>query len=360
MASWRLLSTVLIAFAAILWALTEKKSDYEGLNNNVTVTGPDPAFLEDEKELSQAVFCPVPSTPQAKETVLLVHGTGMTPQINWEYTLVPPLIHDGFRPCYVAVPQRLLLDAQTSAEYISYAIKKLANESQISVVSWSAGALATQWTLTFYPETRSKVRRHIALGPDFHGSWSMIPLLYFNMFTEAVVQQVPWANFVTALARFGGNRALVPTTSIGSSTDLIVQPGFYGEAWPGFTDSWRLEGPQARNIDLFKLCAAKVLRQGGLPHIVSHDSLLWEPASHQIIFDALNNEETYLGSADSVTADHCRGDRADHLPPGSEAKHAAIMPELTRYASQMPSSGWPELPLRDYASSLERFKGAPA
>ncbi|KAI7972745.1 hypothetical protein EIK77_002338 [Talaromyces pinophilus] len=262
--------------------------------------------------------------------------------------------------------QKLLLDdIQISAEYISYAIKKLANEenkTQISIISWSAGALTTQWTLTFYPETRSKVKRHIALGPDYRGSWVMIPLVYLNMFTEALVQQVPSSNFMRALARFDGYRALVPTTSIGSSTDLIVQPGFYGEGWPIFRDTWRLSGPQARNIDLFKLCAANSLKRGAFPHIVSHDSLLWEAASHQIIFAALNNEETYLGSTDNVTSDHCRGGPANHLPPDSETKNSAIIPELSdyaaNYASKMPLRGWPEVPLRDYTSveRLEKLK----
>ncbi|EED12415.1 lipase, putative [Talaromyces stipitatus ATCC 10500] len=345
-----LLPTISFALAAI-WlgaSVREKRLVYH--KNNVTFTGPDPVYLVDERQLDEAVSCPS-SRPQAKGTVLLVHGTGMAPQINWEYTLVPPLIHEGFRPCYVAVPHRLFDDAQISAEYISHAIKKLAdkNDTQISIISWSAGALITQWTLTFYPETRSKVKRHIALGPDYRGSWSMVPLFYFNMFTEAVVQQIPWSNFLNTLNRFGGDIARVPTTNIGSSTDLIVQPGFYGEGWPMFKDSWRLNGPQARNIDLFKLCAAKSLMHRALPHVVSHDSLLWEPASHQIIFDALNNEETYVGSADSVTFDHCRGGQANHLPPGSETRHSEIMPELVDYASKMPVKGWPEVPLRDYA-----------
>lgn len=265
----------------------------------------------------------------------------------------------------MTIPHRLLDDIQVSAEYISYAIKKLANErigTQISIISWSAGALTTQWTLTFYPETRSKVKRHIALGPDYRGSWTMIPLVYLNMFTEALVQQVPWSKFMKALARFDGYRALVPTTSIGSSTDLIVQPSFYGEGWPFLKDTWRLSGTQAQNIDLFKLCAAKSLKQGAFPHIVSHDSLLWETASHHIIFDALNNEETYLGSADGVAFYHCQRGAADYLPPGSENKHAAIMPELSdfaaNYASKTPLRGWPEMPLRDYTSvdRLEEFK----
>jgi hypothetical protein len=158
----------------------------------------------------------------------------------------------------VTIPHRLLDDVQVSAEYISYAIKKLANEgneTHISIISWSAGVSNTQWTLTFYPETRSKVKRHIALGPDYRGSWTMVPLVYFNMFIEALVQQVRWSGFIKALARFNGYRALVLTTSIESSTDLIVQPGFYGEGWPILRDTWRLSGLQDQSIGTSEGCS---------------------------------------------------------------------------------------------------------
>lgn len=49
----------------------------------MTVTGPDPAYLVDEGQLDEAVSCPV-SVSQARETVLLIHGTGVT----WVYQMM--------------------------------------------------------------------------------------------------------------------------------------------------------------------------------------------------------------------------------------------------------------------------------
>lgn len=179
----------------------------------------------------------------------------------------------------------------------------------------------------------------------------MIPLVYFNMYSDAVVQQLPWSNLLAALARAGGGKAHVPTTSIGTSTDSFVQPSFYGEGGKFFKDSWRLSGEKARNIDLFKVCAARSLRHGRVfPRLFSHDSLLWEAASHKIIFDALNNEDTYLGSADNVTLEECRGMLAPGIPSASKKQHAEIMPELFHYASTLPLGAWPELQVRDYTS----------
>lgn len=261
----------------------------------------------------------------------------------------------GFQPCYVRIPNRLMHDIQISAEYVGYAINHLSTQSsgsRISIISWSAGALTTQWTLIFYPQTREKVKRFIAIGADFHGSWTMIPLVYLRFYTTALVQQVPRSKFLSALVRFGGGKAQVPTTSIGSSTDLIVQPGFYGEGWEwaGFRDSWRLRGGEmvpVSNVDMFKICAGRAIGEGRLPHVVSHDSLLWEAASHRVIFDALNNEESFIGMG-NVSVGDCRGNMTDGLPLGSEERHAEIMPELSGYAPKMPLSGWPEVPLFDY------------
>lgn len=63
---------------AIWWAAgtTEQKSSHQRINNTA-INGPDPAYLVDETQLDEAVSCPV-LMPGARETVLLVSGTGVT------------------------------------------------------------------------------------------------------------------------------------------------------------------------------------------------------------------------------------------------------------------------------------------
>uniref|UniRef100_A0A8H7TNL2 AB hydrolase-1 domain-containing protein n=1 Tax=Bionectria ochroleuca TaxID=29856 RepID=A0A8H7TNL2_BIOOC len=344
----RLISGVVLAIA-ILWVGPRRGSNPIAAETAVP-TGRDPALKEDVALLDRAISRPA-QVPEAKEAVLLVHGTGMTPEINWDHTLLPPLVQEGFQPYYLEVPKRLFLDIQHNAEYVSYAINKIASEhdARISIISWSAGSLTTQWTLTFFPETRANVKRHISLGGSHRGSWMMVPLYYLRMYSAAVVQQLPWSNFLATLANFGGTRAHVPTTSIGSSTDPFVQPGFYGEGWLGHHDAWRLDGPLAQNIDLFKVCASKRLSDWKLPRPILHDTLLWDPASHKIIFDALRNEKTYVGSADVLESSDCAGGVAPHLGLRSKQAHKDILPELFKFAPTQPPAGWPEVPLREYA-----------
>ncbi|KAK6064307.1 Lipase B [Seiridium cupressi] len=265
----------------------------------------------------------------------------MTTRINWENTLVAPLARKGFQPCYLEIPARLSHNGQISAEYVNHAIKKVVREhpaaaNDVSIISW--------------------VKRHIALGASYRGSWSMIPLFYFNLFSEAVVQQLPWSKFVATLLKFGGGTAQVPTTNIGSSTNLIVQPSFYGGSVFGRKDSWRLDGPKASNIDLFKVCTSRLITAGFLPRPFAHESLLWEPASRRVIFDALSNDDSSLGNSDVVSVDECKPDSAPYLKAGDRGQHAKIVPELLDFSPTMPTSGWPDVPLRDYASGLQLTK----
>ncbi|KAI0477925.1 putative lipase [Xylariaceae sp. FL0804] len=339
-------------------------------------SGADPEPTVERSRLEEALSCPKLVEGAARNVVLLVHGTGSTPEVNWQYTLVPPLIARGYQPCLLAIPGRLTGDAQTSAEYVAHAVHALSNRSasasagstvsasaapQVSIVAWSAGALVTQWTLLFYPSTRALVRQHVALAPDYRGSWVMLPLVYLDLFTPAFVQQLPRSRLVAALRRFGGHRALVPTTNVGSATDQIVQPGFWGSWWSSSRDSWRLIGGDdggsaavaVSNVDLFKTCAAKRLRGGRLPRLYLHETLLWDPASHRVIFDALENRDSGVGSAASIRAEDCAGGVAPGLREEWTEWHGRVMPMLAEYASTVPVSGWPEVPLREYAVPVQ-------
>lgn len=69
---------ILVLAAAILWAATARTyHNAHVLEDNPIQATTEPPFTVDIKDLDDAVSCPV-AVPQAKETVLLIHGTGMT------------------------------------------------------------------------------------------------------------------------------------------------------------------------------------------------------------------------------------------------------------------------------------------
>lgn len=70
------IATILAIPIAIWWAISER--EYTALVDSARLHyTTDPAFTVDSNDLERAVYCPI-SVPNAKETVLLVHGTGMT------------------------------------------------------------------------------------------------------------------------------------------------------------------------------------------------------------------------------------------------------------------------------------------
>lgn len=70
------ITALLAVLSAIWWAIAERK--YLDLVDSASLqTNKDPAYTVDVQVLENAISCPV-DVQNAKETILLVHGTGMT------------------------------------------------------------------------------------------------------------------------------------------------------------------------------------------------------------------------------------------------------------------------------------------
>lgn len=88
-----------------------------------------------------------------------------------------------------------------------------------------------QWALIFWPSIQRLVQQYIALAGDFRGTAG--GLLLCNPITSSCVpsvwQQTTGSNYMRAqnsMLAGGGGRALVPTTSIYTTTDEVVTPQF--------------------------------------------------------------------------------------------------------------------------------------
>lgn len=131
---------------------------------------------------------------------------------------------------WLNVPGSLLDDAQTNAEYVAYAINYISgisNDKNVSVISWSQGGLDTQWALKYWPSTRSKVSNFIPISPDFKGTkmvYALCPSFPAIPCPPSVLQQEYNSTYIKTLRDGGGDSAYVPTTSIYSGFDEIVEP----------------------------------------------------------------------------------------------------------------------------------------
>ncbi|KAF2719272.1 alpha/beta-hydrolase [Polychaeton citri CBS 116435] len=202
----------------------------------------DAPYTVNEADLQAALTCPNGAGTEAAPPVLLVHGTGSTGTETWGTGYVPALIAQGYTPCYIDIPGRAMGDMQVSAEYVAYNlhyISSLSSGLPTAVIAHSQGNPDVQWALQFWPSTQSVTRAFIALSPDFSGIDLGGSLL--NEFCDdtdcqpSIWQQSIGSNFYAALHGAGNFRAVVPTTSVYTDLDLVVNPPATNAQLPGAT-----------------------------------------------------------------------------------------------------------------------------
>src|ERR671927_71448 len=98
---------------------------------------PGPRLSEPAERLSAALQCSGALEGALRTPVLLVHGTGLTPEENWSASYSPALSWLGIPWCTVALPERATGDIQASAEYVVHAIREMSRRAarRIAVIA---------------------------------------------------------------------------------------------------------------------------------------------------------------------------------------------------------------------------------
>lgn len=238
-----------------------------------------------EETLRSAIHIP-PTFSYGKNNkipILLIPGTadpaGSTYYFNYAklFTANP---HTD--PVWVNIPGNSLGDIQSNAEYVAYAINYISGLSQrpIGVLSWSQGSLDVQWALKYWPSTRAAVSDFMAVSGDFHGTLVATLCALAKPFCPPAVQQQGYdTRFIRALRGEDGDSAFVPTTSVYSGNDVIVQPQSGGRASAALGD---VRGVGVLNVQVQVACAGRAA--GGS---YSHSAMLVNPLAYALFVDAL-------------------------------------------------------------------------
>ncbi|KAH0541943.1 hypothetical protein GP486_008677, partial [Trichoglossum hirsutum] len=196
----------------------------------------DPLYSVEESQLRGAIY--IPPTFQygkgSKQTVILAPGTAIPAGTTYAHNFAKLLSQSTFGdPLWLNIPGYTLGDIQVTAEHVAYAIHYISGITggqNVSVVTWSQGSLDMQWALKYWPSTRGLVSDHIAISADYHGTklaYAICPDFVQNPLlgcTPSVLQQTYDSHFVNKLRSGGGDSAYVPTTTVYSAFDEIVQP----------------------------------------------------------------------------------------------------------------------------------------
>jgi triacylglycerol esterase/lipase EstA (alpha/beta hydrolase family) len=241
---------------------------------------PGPRLQTPRAVLDDAISCPPRLT---RKVVLLVHGTSVTADENWSWNYVQALPRSGFDVCTVQMPDRLLIDIQTTTEYVVHAIRVLARRSgqRISVVGLSQGALQPRWALRWWPDLRGLVDDYVSMAGTNRGSVFADASCVTDCIASLWQQRTSGSQFLGALNRGDETPGSVSYTSVFSLTDEIIQP-----AAPEPVASIR----GASNIAVQDVCPGRY---------VGHVQSASDAAYYGVVLDAL----THVGPADPSRVD---------------------------------------------------------
>lgn len=222
--------------------------------------------------LDAALSCTWGDGADVHEPVLLVHGTGLTPEesFGWNYLRVLPA--RGFDTCAVTMPNRTLGDIQVSAEYVVHAVREIrrATGRRVDVVGHSQGGLELRWAVKWWPDVQAKVDDLVMLGTPNHGT-NIADVVGALGCTGSCLQMQTGSKFLRALNDGDETPGAVSYTSIYTLVDELVQP-----AWPPPSATARVAG--GTNVAVQSLCP-------GRP--VEHLGLLADAVAHEVVMDAL-------------------------------------------------------------------------
>jgi hypothetical protein len=241
-----------------------------------------------EAQLRQAIYIPSTFTYGNVPPLVMVPGTGSKGCLTFGANFIKQFTGSSFAdPVWLNIPDFLLDDAQVNAEYVAYAINYISGISgnkNVSAIAWSQGNLDTQWALKYWPSTRKVVSDFISISADFHGT--QLAYLTCPEFPKipcppSVIQQAYNSNFINRIRGNGGDSAYVPTTSIYSSTDSVVQPQT-GTGASAYIKDARNVG--VSNSEVQSVCNGK---PAGL--FYTHEGVLYHPLAYALAVDALTH-----------------------------------------------------------------------
>jgi triacylglycerol esterase/lipase EstA (alpha/beta hydrolase family) len=238
-----------------------------------------------EATLRAAIYIPSGFTYGKKTPVILVPGTGAPGGLTYEGNFAKLLSGTSYAdPLWLNIPTDTLQDAQVNSEYVAYAINyisSISGQKKVAVISWSQGGLNTQWALKYWPSTQSVVSNFIAISPDLHGT-VLAPLVApLNIGDPSVLQQEYNSKFISTLRSGGGDSAYVPTTTVYSAADEVVQPQSGSTASAIILD--------ARNVGVTNNQVQLVCPGQPAGGIYTHEGVLYNPIAYALTVDALKN-----------------------------------------------------------------------
>jgi len=266
-----------------------------------------PALTVAGSETTRALICPVDLRTAERRPVLLVSGTGISPDRLFGRNWMPALRQRGVPYCSVRLPYDGLGDIQIAGEYVVAAIRAMyaAAQRPISIVGASQGGIVPRWALRFWPDTRRMVDDVIGLAPTNHGvpAGDIVTRCAPAGCPAASMQQAAGSRFLQALNSREETFAGISYTQIRSRADELI----LGGAVAGSRARESLAGRgRITNVAIQELCPDD---QSGHAATGTISNTAWA-----IAVDALEHDGP--ANVDRVPAATCLTPLMPGVPPG--------------------------------------------
>lgn len=272
----------------------------------------------------------------AAAPVLLVPGTTLDPDTNFDWNYLPALRDRGHAVCTVRLPGDAMGDIQIAAEYVVHAVRAMHERAgrRIDVVGFSQGGMVPRWALKFWPSTRGMVDDLVGIDPSNHGTLDAHPVCAPGC-APAFWQQRSGSAFLTALNAGPETYAGIDYTQVFTATDEVVAPNLP----PVASSALHTGSGRIANILVQDVCPG---------HVAEHLTMgSIDPVGYATVLDALGHDgPAELGRIDRGWCLRATMPGVDPLTlPADEARyhshialvlatypHVAAEPEIRSYA----------------------------
>jgi triacylglycerol esterase/lipase EstA (alpha/beta hydrolase family) len=275
-----------IAAAALAWTASWANSAYA---EYAPINHRGPALQVPGAKLRAALRCTASVSTDAREPVLLVPGTTLTPEVNFSWNYERALDALALPYCTIELPNQAMSDIQIAGEYVVYALRKMSRfegrsrARKVQIIGFSQGGMVPRWALRFWPDTRKLVDDDVGLDASNHGTLTAQGACLEGC-APAVWQQRNDSAFIAALNSGQETFPGISYTEIYSQDDEIVVPNLDEQG----SSSVHSGGAAIANIAVQQVCPG---------HVADHLAMgSYDPVGYALALDAI----THSGPAEAA------------------------------------------------------------
>jgi len=297
---------------------------------------PGPALSVPADELAASLHCSA-TFPSARRTpVLLVPGTTLDPEPNYDWNYERAFDAQRRPWCAVRLPEHATGDIQIAGEYAVYALRTMSARAhrKVDVLGYSQGGMVPRWALRFWPDTRPLVDDLVGLDPSNHGTVDADATCAMSC-DAANYQQASQSHFIAALNSGAETFRGIDYTVVYSRTDEVVVPNVDVAS----SSSLHTGGGRIANIAVQSVCPADPSEHLAMG---SYDAV-----GYALAVDALDHAGP--ASADRIDISVCAQPFQPGVDPGAFPQQYARYLQAVGQASASARMLSAEPPLKRYA-----------